>query len=99
MNDNPLDSILNGMRARNGGAPDDDTKRTIGYLGARVTALETQVRELTHAVIVLVNAKGSGGTAPVPMSIRYREPRVEVEWSDGEPGKVVGKIRIRLTKD
>lgn len=106
MADNPLgDMFANaaknaGLGGLGSGAqePSDTQKVVIGLQAKRISALEKQVSDLTNAVIILINSKDKKGTAIVPKSIRYKKPKVFVEWKDGEKDKQIGTVKIKLSE-
>lgn len=77
-------------------APDDDQKRTIGFMGARVASLEEQVQALTIAVVVLLNSKDKRSAARIPATLQYRKPRLTIDYGEESNGKTVATIRIEL---
>jgi hypothetical protein len=81
-----------------GGQFSAETKQKIGLLGARIQYLEEQVEALTMAVIVLLNAKEKKSSARIPTSVRYRKPKIQIEYSPEEDGKIVASIRIELQR-
>lgn len=91
--------MFSDMFPADGKKEDTNQKMTIGLMNKRIEYLESQLKNLTHAMIILINSKEKKSSAIVPKHVRYRKPIIFVQWEDhDDDDKQIGIVKIELSE-